>query len=67
MSIQKYTLSSAVSVNTPPFEYATYEEYKQWLIGKQVESEQEGIVDGWKVPSTRLHNSIKFCLGIVGK
>ncbi len=30
----------------------TYEEYKQWLIGKQVESEQEGIVDGWKVPST---------------
>ena len=27
----------------------TYEEYKQWLIRKQVESEQEGIVDGWKV------------------
>lgn len=30
----------------------TYEEYKQWLICKQLESEQEGIVDGWKVPST---------------
>ena len=30
----------------------TYDDYKQWLIGKQVESEQEGIVDGWKVPST---------------
>jgi len=30
----------------------SYDEYKQWLIGKQIESEQEGIVDGWKVPST---------------
>lgn len=30
----------------------TFEEFKGWLIGKQAESEQEGIVDGWKVPST---------------
>ena len=30
----------------------SYEEYKAWLIGKQKESEQEGLVDGWKVPST---------------
>ena len=30
----------------------TFDEYKEWLIVKQRESEQEGIVDGWKVPST---------------
>ena len=30
----------------------TYDEYKTWLIKKQRDSEQEGIVDGWKVPST---------------
>ena len=30
----------------------TFEEFKEWLIIKQAESEQEGIVDGWKVPST---------------
>ena len=30
----------------------TFEEFKEWVIIKQAESEQEGIVDGWKVPST---------------
>lgn len=30
----------------------TFDEYKEWLIVKQRDSEQEGIVDGWKVPST---------------
>ena len=30
----------------------TFEEFKEWLIIKQADSEQEGIVDGWKVPST---------------
>lgn len=30
----------------------TFDEYKEWLISKQRDSEQEGIVDGWKVPST---------------
>ena len=30
----------------------TFEEYKEWLIGKQRDAEQEGILDGWKVPST---------------
>ena len=30
----------------------TYDEYKEWLIAKQRDSEQEGIVDGWKVPYT---------------
>ena len=30
----------------------TYEEYKAWLQKKQLESEQQGITDGWKVPST---------------
>lgn len=30
----------------------SFEEFKEWLIAKQKESEQEGIVDGWKVPST---------------
>ena len=30
----------------------TYDEYKEWLIKKQQESEQTGLVDGWKVPST---------------
>ena len=30
----------------------TYDEYKEWLIAKQRDSEQEGIVDGWKVPCT---------------
>lgn len=30
----------------------TYDEYKKWLAAKQKASEQEGVVDGWKVPST---------------
>ncbi len=30
----------------------SYEEYQRWLAGKMRESEQTGIVDGWKVPST---------------
>lgn len=30
----------------------TFEEFKEWLIGKHENSEQIGIVDGWKVPST---------------
>ena len=29
----------------------TYDEYKEWLLKKQQESEQTGLVDGWKVPS----------------
>lgn len=30
----------------------TFEEFRIWLSKKQEESEQEGLVDGWKVPST---------------
>ena len=30
----------------------SYDEYKSWLIAKHQESEQKGITDGWKVPST---------------
>ena len=30
----------------------TFEEYKEWLVEKQRDSEQEGLVDGWKVPYT---------------
>lgn len=30
----------------------SFDEYKNWLEGKVQESEQAGIVDGWKVPST---------------
>ena len=30
----------------------TFDEYKQWLLKKQQEAEQTGLVDGWKVPST---------------
>ncbi len=30
----------------------SFEEFKGWLAGKQKDAEQEGIVDGWKVPST---------------
>lgn len=30
----------------------TFEGFKEWLIGKHANSEQIGIVDGWKVPST---------------
>ena len=30
----------------------TFDEYKEWLIAKQRDAEQKGIVDGWKVPST---------------
>lgn len=30
----------------------TFDEFKEWLIGKHANSEQIGIVDGWKVPST---------------
>lgn len=30
----------------------SFEEYKEWLKGKQKDSELTGLVDGWKVPST---------------
>lgn len=30
----------------------SFEEYKQWLKGRQANAEQIGLVDGWKVPST---------------
>lgn len=30
----------------------SFEEYKEWLKEKDVESKQIGLVDGWKVPST---------------
>ena len=30
----------------------SFEEFQNWLKAKQIESEQEGLVDGWKVPST---------------
>ncbi len=30
----------------------TFDEYKEWLIARNIDSEQEGIVDGWKVPYT---------------
>ena len=30
----------------------TFAEFKMWLLKKQTESEQTGLVDGWKVPST---------------
>ena len=30
----------------------TFDEYKEWLLAKHNDSEQEGIVDGWKVPCT---------------
>lgn len=30
----------------------TYEEFKSWLVAKEKESKQTGLVDGWKVPST---------------
>lgn len=30
----------------------TFDEFKEWLIRKHADSEQIGIVDGWKVPST---------------
>ena len=30
----------------------TYDEYKAWLVKKCAEAAQEGLVDGWKVPST---------------
>ena len=30
----------------------SYEEYKSWLVKKAQEPELDGIVDGWKVPST---------------
>lgn len=30
----------------------SFEEFKEWLKTKQKESEQKGLVDGWKVPST---------------
>lgn len=30
----------------------SFEEYKEWLKRKYAESEQKGLVDGWKVPST---------------
>ena len=30
----------------------TYDEYQEWLKGAVRNSEQTGIIDGWKVPST---------------
>ena len=30
----------------------TFAEFREWLRLKQTESEQTGLVDGWKVPST---------------
>ena len=30
----------------------SFEQFKDWLKGKQADAEQQGIVDGWKVPST---------------
>ena len=30
----------------------SFEEFQTWLKAKQIESEQEGLIDGWKVPST---------------
>lgn len=30
----------------------TYEEFEEWLVRKEKNSLQEGIVDGWKVPET---------------
>lgn len=30
----------------------SFEEFQAWLKAKQIESEQEGLIDGWKVPST---------------
>ncbi|MCM1181952.1 MAG: GNAT family N-acetyltransferase [Roseburia sp.] len=30
----------------------SFEEYREWLKRKYAESEQVGLVDGWKVPST---------------
>ena len=30
----------------------SFEEYKEWLKRKHAESEQIGLMDGWKVPST---------------
>lgn len=30
----------------------TYDEYREWLQRKQIDSEQQGLVDGWKVPAT---------------
>lgn len=30
----------------------SFEEFQAWLKAKQIESEQKGLVDGWKVPST---------------
>ena len=30
----------------------SWEELGQWLVKKQEESVRQGIVDGWKVPST---------------
>ncbi len=30
----------------------TFEEFRQWLVRKHADSLQEGLVDGWKVPST---------------
>lgn len=32
----------------------SFEEYREWLKGKYAESEQIGLVDGWKVPSTEV-------------
>ncbi|MBO4623852.1 MAG: GNAT family N-acetyltransferase [Bacilli bacterium] len=30
----------------------TYEEYKEWLVKKEKDANQVGIIDGWRVPQT---------------
>ena len=30
----------------------TYDEYKEWLIEKDENSKQDGLLDGWRVPAT---------------
>ena len=30
----------------------TYEEYKEWLVKKEKDANQIGIIDGWRVPQT---------------
>ena len=39
----------------------TFDEYKEWLIVKQRDSEQEGIVDGWKVRAKSLEGHSEHC------
>ncbi len=30
----------------------SYDEYKEWLLRKEANANQEGLVDGWRVPET---------------